>query len=271
MKQFILASAITLLSATTVQAQDVVSSITEGWSGTATLGATSASGNSEATSISGAIRLGKTVGQWEHLVFGSILFGESTVIVDRRDANGDVIADPDNPGQNLRDIVTADNSERIAFGYQPKFYWRPNTYFFGILDVEMDEPANIDSSTRQIIGVGHKFWSTPQGYLSGEIGFGNKLLEPVVGDDLDGGIGYLGLNYLNRINDNTTFNADLKADFGGDNTFTELGLGLAFKVSEKMALKISHFTRNNTDLSNPDNPLDADNDSVTTFNLVLDI
>lgn len=276
MKKLILAGAVCMLTASSAFAQSVVDSaagavgsITDGWSGSATLGATNSTGNAEAQSISGAIRLGKTVGQWEHLVFGSIIRGESTIIVDRLDAQGDPITNAD--GSPVRDIVTASNSERFALGYQPKFYWRPNTYFFGILDWETDEPANIDSSTRQVIGIGHKFWSTPQGYMSGEVGFGNKILEPVNGSDLSGGIGYLGLNYLNRVSEALTFNADLKADFGGDNTFTELGLGLAYKVSEKMALKLSHFLRSNSDLTNPSNPLDADNDTVTTFNLVFDI
>ena len=254
-------------------AANVVGSITDGWAGTATLGATSSSGNAEASSISGSIRLGKTVGLWEHLVFGSLLKGEATSLVERRDATGDVIIDPAT-SQPIRDIVTTNNSDRLALGYQPKYYWRPNTYFFGLLDYEQDEPANIDTSTRQVIGIGHRFWSTSQGYFSGELGFGNKTLEPVTGNDLDSGIGYLGLNYLNRFTENVTFNADLRSDFGDENTFMELGLGLAVKVSQRMALKLSHFIRNNTDLSDlqgATNPLADDGDSVTTFNLVIDI
>jgi len=248
---------------------NAVATIWDGWSGTATLGATSTTGNAEASSVSGAVRVGKTVGQWEHLLTANLLFGEQTVVRERIDADGNPIED--NNGQPIVDIFTAGNSERIALGYQPKFYWRPNTYFFGILDWEQDEPANIDLATRQVIGVGHRFWSTPQGYFSGEAGFGNKVLEPVNGSDLSGGIAYLGLNYLNRVSENTTFNADLRADLGGDNTYVELGLGLAFKVSERLALKVSYFTRGNTDLDNPTNALSSDNDSVTSFNLVLDI
>ncbi len=277
MRKFILATGLALAMAGAAHAQsatdtvsgaagavtDVVASVWDGWSGTATFGATSTTGNAEASSVNGALRIGKTVGQWEHLVFGAVLFGEQTIVTETLDEDG----------QPSFEIATADNSERISLGYQPKYYWRPNTYFFGILDWEQDEPANIDTSTRQLIGVGHRFWSTEQGYFSGEAGFGNKVLEPVVGDDLSGGIAYLGLNYLNRISDNTTFNADLRADLGGDNTFVEIGLGLAFKISERLALKVSYFTRGNTDLSldTDVNPLASDNDTVTTFNLVLDI
>ncbi len=257
------------LTVSSVQAEDAVDAIIQGWSGSATMGMTNATGNSEASNISAAIRLGKTVGKWEHLVFGSLFQGSSAIVVEERDANGEVVLDTD--GRPSRKIVKGDNSDRIALGYQPRYYWRPRTYFFGILDYEKDKPANVKSATRQVIGVGHKFYSNQTGFFSAEAGFGNKNTQQVFGDDINGGIGYLGLNYLNRFSDNVTFNADFRADFGSENTFTEIGLGLAFKLSEKMALKITHFQRGNSDISDGTNPLDSSTDGVTSFNLVFDI
>lgn len=264
-------SAMAFSSAATAQddIKDKVTSAFDGWSGTASLGATSSSGNSESSNINGSIRLGKTVERWEHLVFGSIFKGSSSIVIVERDQNGDPILGDD--GRPQRTIVKGDNSDRLALGYQPKFYYSPKTYFFGILDWEQDEPANIDTATRQIIGVGHRFYSTPAGFLTAEVGFGNKTTDLVLGDDINGGVGYLGLNFLSRVNENVTFNADLRSDFGSDNTFVEMGLGVAFKVSEKMAFKISHFTRSNSDLSSGDNPLSSNSDSVTSMNLVIDI
>ena len=257
---------------TTVLAQDDASpaaSIFDGWSGTASLGATSSTGNAEASNVNGSIRLGKTVDRWEHLLFGSIFKGSSSIVIEERDENGEPILGDD--GRPQRTIVKGDNSDRIALGYQPKFYYTPKTYFFGIIDWEQDEPGNIDTATRQIIGVGHRFYSNESGYLSGEVGFGNKNTDLVRGDDVNGGIGYLGLNFLSRVNENVTFNADMRSDFGSDNTFVEIGLGVAFKVSEKLAFKVSHFSRSNSDLSSGDSPLDSNSDSVTSINLVIDI
>ena len=267
----LVSSAMAFSSAATAQddIKDKVTSAFDGWSGTASLGATSSSGNSESSNINGSIRLGKTVGRWEHLVFGSIFKGSSSIVIVERDQNGDPILGDD--GRPQRTIVKGDNSDRLALGYQPKFYYSPKTYFFGILDWEQDEPANIDTATRQIIGVGHRFYSTPAGFLTAEVGFGNKTTDLVLGEDINGGVGYLGLNFLSRVNENVTFNADLRSDFGSDNTFVEMGLGVAFKVSEKMAFKISHFTRSNSDLSSGDNPLSSNSDSVTSMNLVIDI
>lgn len=255
--------------------KSLVGSAFDGWSGTASLGATSSTGNSEASNINGSIRLGKTVNKWEHLVFGSIFKGTSSIVVERRDAQGNAIDEDGNPldagAPVQRTIIKGDNSDRIALGYQPKFYYTPKTYFFGILDWEQDKPGNIDSATRQIVGVGHRFYSNATGFLSAEVGVGNKTTDLVVGDNVDGGIGYLGLNFLSRVNENVTFNADLRSDFGSDNTFVEMGLGVAFKISEKLAFKIAHFTRSNSDLSSGDSPLDSNSDSVTSLNLVIDI
>jgi len=209
------------------QAQDS-GNVFEGWSGTASLGATSSTGNSEASNINGSIRLSKTVNRWEHLLFGSIFKGTSSIIiVDRDPATGEPILNAD--GQPNRRIVNGDNSDRLALGYQPKFYYNPKTYFFGIIDWEQDKPGNIDTATRQIGGVGYRFYA------------------------------------------NVTFNADLRSDFGSDNTFVELGLGVAFKISEKLAFKVAHFSRSNSDLTSPDSLTDSGSDSVTTINLVIDI
>jgi len=251
------------------QALAVGESVLSGWTGTAGLGASFVTGNAESSNINGSIRLIKSYNRWDHVLTASMFKGSSTVLVTERDADGNVVRD-DN-GFPVRQIVEGDNSDRLSIGYQPKYYVNDRLYAFGILDYETDEPSNIDSATRQIIGVGYSFYRNETGYLSGEVGVGNKSLKPVIGDDLDGAIGYVGVNYLNRITDTVTLNADFRSDFGSDNTFTEIGLGAAFKLSDRFSLKVSHFSRSNTDLQDATNPLDSDTDSITTLNLVADI
>lgn len=227
------------------------------WAGQVSLGANRSTGNSEASNVNGSIRLAKTVGRWEHLLFGSIFKGRSTLVVMEEGPGGEPISS----------IVRGDNSDRISLGYQPKFFFSDATYIFGILDYEEDEPANIDNATRQVIGVGHQFFSTERNSFSGEIGIGNRVLNVVTGDDIDGAIGYLGLNYLAKFTETTLFNADFRSDFGSDNTFTELSLGLAFKVSTRFSVKLSHFIRNNSDLLSTTNPLAASTDAVSTVSI----
>jgi len=261
------------LAMSSAHAQDSSESLIQGWSGSATLGANSISGNSEASNINAGIRLGKTVGKWEHLVFGSYFKGDATVLVDQLDADGNPVTQLLSNGDTvtLQRAIKSGNSDRLAVGYQPKFYWRPRTYFFGIIDYEQDKPANIKLGARQLIGVGHKFFSNASGFLSAEAGLGNKTTEVVAGEDASGGAAYLGANYLNRINENVTFDANLRADIGGDNTYTEIGLGLAFKLSERMAVKLAHQTRGNSDIKNPTLPDASKSDNSTSINLVVDL
>jgi len=262
------------LAVSSVQAQDA-DALIQGWSGTATLGANAISGNVEANNINAGIRLGRTVGQWEHLVFGNYFKGDATVLVDEIDADGNPVTTTLANGDVVtqQQIVKGGNSDRLHIGYAPRFYWRPRTYFFGIIDYEQDKPANVELGSRQLIGIGHKFFSNASGFLSGEAGFGNKNTEVVAGEDINGGVAYLGADYLNRINENVTFDANFRADLGSDNTYTEIGLGLAFKLSQRMAVKIAHQTRGNTDITNPSLPLGdaSDTDNSTSINLVVDL
>jgi len=116
-----------------------------------------------------------------------------------------------------------------------------------------------------------KFFSDPSGFLSVEAGGGNKNTQLVIGRDQIGGTAYLGSNYLNRVSDNVTFNFDIRVDIGGDNTYTEVGLGLAFKLSQRLAVKLAHQTRGNTDIKNESLESPSSIDTATTFNLVLDL
>jgi len=227
------------------------------WDGVVALGANRSSGNSETSNVNGSIRLAKTAGRWEHLIFGAIFKGNSTII--------DTTEGPD--GTPINSIIRGDTSDRLSIGYQPKYSFTDSFYVFGILDYEEDEPANIETSLRQIVGVGYRFFSTASTSFSGELGVGNRSLSAVSGDDLDGAIGYLGLNYLAKFTDTTIFNADFRSDFGSDNTFTELSLGLAFKITTRFSFKLSHFIRNNSDLLSTENPLATSTDQVSTFAL----
>lgn len=281
MKKLIFAVLVPFAFAGTANAQsvtDVSGALTQGWAGTASLGAAASTGNSETSSVSGSINLGKTVGRWEHRVTGNLFKGESSVARDKLDEE-DVDGDGDTTETLVsatglpqeKEIVKGDPSDRIALGYKPRFYWKPRTYFFGLLDWEKDKPGNIDTAFKQVVGIGHKFYNNDKGFFSGEIGFGNKNLEPVNGSDIDGGIGYLALNFRHNLNESAAFTADLESDFGSDNTFIELGLGLAFAVSDGIRFKISHFTRNNSDLKDPNNLSADSSDSITTLNLEFDI
>jgi len=271
-KQITDAVLISVLAVSSVHAQEAGKSFIQGWNGQITLGASSLTGNTEASNVNAGIRLGKTVGDWEHLVFGSYFKGESTSLVEKEDENGQLVTKPVN-GEDVQvfEQEISGNSDRLSIGYKPRYYWLQRTYFFGIIDYEKDKPADIELSSRQLIGVGHKIFANASGSLSVEAGVGNKSLERVIEKDISGANAYFGVSYLNRINDNITFNADFRTDVGSDNTFSEIDLGLAFKLSQRMAVKLAHQTRGNTEITNPQLDSPSKIDTATTINLVVDI
>jgi len=271
-KQTITAAFLATVVISSAHAQDDAKSMLQGWRGQATLGASSITGNTVANNATAGIRLGKTVGKWEHLIFGNYFNGESTKLVEKKDENGQPVTLPVN-GEDVQVFkqVVSGNSDRLSIGYKPRFYWRPRTYFFGIVDYEKDKPANIELGARQLVGVGHKIFSSASGFLSVEAGLGNKSLKQVFGGNVTGANAYFGAGYLNRFSDTVTFNADLRADLGSDNNYLEIDLGLAFKVSQRLAVKIAHQTRGNSDIENPQLESPSKIDNATTVNLVVDL
>lgn len=241
----------------------------DGWTGTATLGASNSTGSAETSSVNGSIRVGKRSGKWAHWFSASVFKGDSAVLAPRRDAEGEFVLD-DN-GDQVVDIVRGDTSDRLAFSYQPRYFFSGNTYGFLVFDWETDEPTGIDQATRQLIGIGHTFYRDESGYLSAEFGLGNKTLETTDNENFDGAIGFAAANYLYRINENVTFKADVSADFGSDNRLVDASVGIAYKLTETLAFGVSHFIRTNSDVTNASNPLSDRRDSVTTLNLVIDI
>jgi len=240
-----------------------------GWTGAATLGASTSTGSAETSNVNGSVRVGKRVGAWENWFSASAFKGQSALVVERRGADGMVIVD-DN-GDPITDIVRGDTSDRLAAAWQPRYFFSGGTYGFLTFDWEQDKPAGVQVATRQLVGVGHTFYRDDTGFLSVEVGAGNKNLENTAGEEINGAIGFAAVNYLYRVNPNVTFTTNVSGDFSSDNTALDVAVGIAFKLTETLAFGISHFVRSNSDVSNPDNLLSGRRDSVTTMNLVIDI
>ncbi len=257
------------LSPVSAQDSDTDAAVFAGWTGTVSLGANTSTGSAETSNVNGSLRVGKTSGNWAHWFSVTAFKGESAVVAPRRGADGEIILD--DTGEPIVDIVRGDTSDRLAASYQPRYFFSNKTYGFLAFDWEQDEPAGIDVSTRQLIGIGHSFYQDNTGFLSIELGVGNKVLENLSGDELGGAIGYAAANYLYRVNENVTFNADVVGDFGEENRTIDANVGIKFKLTQTLAFGITHFVRSNSDIVNPSNPLSGRRDSVTTLNLVIDI
>jgi len=242
----------------------------EGWNATLEFGAHATSGASRTSSLSGGAETTFRGGRWEHLVVVKALQSRSSIAVKRRDENGDVVLDA--RGEPVSDVIRDRTNDRRFVGLQPRWFFREKkNYLFAILDVESNEPADIEHSSRQIAGIGYRLFTDKSNWFTAGIGYGRKALSRVSGDEDQGGIGYVGVAFTRLIGERAKFETALDSDFGGENRFTELTFGLTWKLGAPVALKIGYEARMNSDISDPRNPFDESVDARATISLEIDV
>lgn len=248
-----------LLAGAPAQAEDPISDLLEGWSGSAGLGAVITAGNSDTRNISGSASVTKTKGVWNHTAFGSTYSAENN------------------------DVETAN---RFDLGYKLDRQINEVMYGFGRLRYDSDDYGNIDGRFSGVAGVGRNFLDDGKQTLSGEIGLGAHSTEYLSLDpsasvqsvdaagvqqfdpvtnlpifdatadaltslDDSGAIVYGGLKYSNILSDLVTFNSVFNFEAADSNTYTVWDNSLGIKVSDRISLSLGLLSRNNTDIVGP--------------------
>ena len=242
----------------------------DGWDARVEFGAQTTSGASRTSSLSGGLDSTFRGGRWEHRIVAKALQSESTVSAPRRDENGDKVLGPD--GEPVTDVVRNTTNDRRFLGLQPRWFFRQQkNYLFAIVDLESNEPADIERSTRQIAGVGYRHVVDKSNWFTAGVGIGRKSLDRVSGERDDDGIGYVGLAFTRLIGERAKFETALDSDFGSENRFTELTLGLSWKLGAPVSLKLGYEARMNSDISDPQNPFDESVDARASVSLQIDV
>jgi len=242
----------------------------DGWDAKVEFGAQATSGASRTNSLSGGLETTYRGGRWEHHVVAKALRSASSVAVERRDENGETVLDAQ--GEPMNDIVRNRTNDRRFIGFQPRWFFREErNYVFAIIDLESNEPADIDLSSRQIAGVGYRYVVDKSNWFTAGIGVGRKSLARVSGERDEGGIGYVGLAFTRLIGERAKFETTLDSDFGGENRFTELTLGLTWKLGAPVSMKLGYEARMNSDISDPRNPFDESVDARASLSLSIDV
>ena len=242
----------------------------DGWNATLELGAHATSGASRTSSVSGGADTTYRGGRWEHRIVAKALQSSSSVVVGRRDEDGEPVLDA--RGEPVSDIVRDRTNDRRFLGLEPRWFFRKEkNYVFAIVDIDTNEPADIERSSRQIAGVGYRLFTDKSNWFTAGIGVGRKSLARVSGDRDEGGIGYVGLAFTRLIGERAKFETALDSDFGGENRFTELTLGLSWKLGAPVSLKLGYEARMNSDIGDPRNPFDESVDARATISLAIDV
>ena len=191
------------------------------WSGSASFGFLSTSGNTENSSLNTGFGLGYTVGDWAHAL--------------------DMLA----INASEDDVTTAEAYE-AAF----KTEWQINdaSYLFGRLRWRKDRFSSYDTQFAQALGYGYRIIDTEVHQLSAEVGAGARQSDLVDGTTESEFITRAGLEYAWVLSDSARFEQLVGVEAGDANTYVETVTSLSAQVFGDLALVASYTVKHNTDV-----------------------
>jgi len=225
------------LVATLAVAQDA--EIDGKWSGSAELGASMSTGNTESSTINGKFQLGYVTGPWSHR------FRLETI---QSSEDGD------------------DTADRTLGEFESNYAMTERNYLFGVLRGTRDEFSGYKYQSSAAAGYGRKLWLSERGYWNAEIGPGVRIAETEDGGRETNAIARLSSGFEYRLSEYARFNQDVTVLAGQDNTEIESVTGLSTSLTETLAMKLSYTVQHNTDV-----PAGTEKtDTYTSVNLVYD-
>jgi putative salt-induced outer membrane protein len=215
------------------------------WTGKGEAGVAIASGNTDTKSANVKLGIGKKAGAWEH-------------------------------SAGLAGVYVSDSvgttAQRWEVAGQSHFNFNPRDYWYGGLRYEDDRFSGFKYQAIASTGVGRKFIDNDTTKFTGQVGIGYKFFETrgtllVPGKSDSSVAGVAGADYTHKFNASTSFfdHANIEASSG--NTFFQNELGVAVKMSDRMALALAYAVRYNTDPP----ALFKKTDTLTTINLVYEV
>lgn len=260
---------IALLVTTSVHAFDMPKNLRQGWDGDVQLGALATFGQFDSSAISARTTFSYRSRRWEHELDAKFYKSASEILVPRRDQNGDVMRDAND--KDIKDFVkNTTNDRRFASG-QIRWFFTSKHYVFVVADVDVNTPANLNSSTRQVAGVGYKLYRSKSHLLSAGVGVGRKKREEVSGESEQGAIGYLGLRLKRKVGDKLTLGFDLDSDFGSDSRYSEAETSLTWRLRDPVSLKLKYEARFNSTIMDPLNTFDDGLEAALSVNIAVEV
>ena len=237
-----------------VLAFDVPDTMDQGLSSKVLLSGAANIGSTNATSFSIAASLNYRLGRSETRTEGR--FQRSTTRVDVPLVDDGGVVTLDDNGELATEEVSERTSDRRFLALEQRWYFSNDRLFaFGLIDADRDRPSGVDTSTREVLGIGYRLWTNKNNFLAAGAGVGHKRFVPTDGADSESGIGYIGVKLSLDTSERTRLRSELDTDFGGENDFTEFSISLGVEVSEVASLSLGYEARVNggfRDGSDPD-------------------
>ena len=213
---------IILLSSGTAFVQAANAAEEEGpWSGKASLGYLSTSGNTDTTSYNTAFEISYAVNKWNHTFNAA--------------ANG--------AGES--GTTTA---EAYQAGWQSNYDVSEHSFLFGHVAWRKDRFSGVNEQLSESVGYGRRIIETPAHLLSGEIGVGHTSLDFADDTSSSSAIVTLGMNYKWTFSETSNFEQNIDVESGSDNTYIESVSAVRAKLLGDFALVLSYTVKHNTEV-----------------------
>ncbi len=207
------------------------------WSGTVDLGASSSSGNSEVTTVTGASKLVRDGQNWRNTFKADLAYAED---------------------QSVK------STERYAASFKTDLKLDSSWFLFAVADGALDEFGGVRKRASGALGVGKGFFRTKAGsFLEAEIGAGIRYQEDQAGFDEDEAIGRFALTSEFVLNDGVVFAQSINVEGGDTNIATISDSALRFDIMKGVFAKLGFNLQHNSDV-----PAGTEKtDTLTTFSV----
>ena len=217
------------------------------WSGKGEAGLAIASGNTESQSFNAKLEGRHRRDAWENRIAFSGVY---------------VAAD---------DEATA---QRWDAAFESRYDISPRTFWYGAVRYEDDRFSGFDYQGTASTGFGRKFIDSDTTKLSAQLGVGYKrfatrdTLDPFVPGESDDTITLVGgFDFEHQLTETTTLYDRFFFEAANENTYLKNVIGIAVKMTDRMALALALDVRHNTD---PPAGFER-TDTLTTMNLVYEV
>lgn len=212
------------------------------WTGKGEAGLALSDGNSESRTANARVTLARQVEAWENSVgFGALYVrSDGSTTAKRWEATG-----------------------------QTRYDFMPNTFWHAGARYEQDRFSGFDHQGLVTTGVGRRFIDNDITRLIGQVGVGYKFWETLdVPADKDNSVtGVASLEFSHQLTDATSLFDKFGGEFASGNNFLQNEIGVAVKMTDRIALSVAYALRHNTD---PPAGFKK-TDTLTTVNLVYEV
>jgi putative salt-induced outer membrane protein len=191
------------------------------WSGAASLGYLSTSGNTETSSYNTKVGVGYASGDWKHSFAAS--------------ANGS-------------DESKVTKAEAYQAGWESDYNFTEHDFIFGTVDWRKDRFSGVDQQITEALGYGRRIIDTPKHLLSAGLGVGHRQADLADGTSESGVIGRGNLDYVWTFSETAGFDQRIVIESGSDNTYIESVSAVRARLIGDFALVLSYTIKQNSDV-----------------------